>query len=122
MMSVMVPPLGTEEGGVNTRTGFTAAPATPPEVMDVKIIPVITAAFNPAVNVGSALVESWKPPVTLARAPPRASPVSVMVIAEVPVATPPVVRTMVVLVFVALPEVAVKDVTVLEMELTDPMK
>jgi hypothetical protein len=58
-------------------------------------------------------------------AAPRVSPVSVMVIAAVPVAVsaaPPVVSTMVVLVDVALPEVAVKDATVLAMEATDPKK
>ena len=51
------------------------------------------------------------------------SPVSVMVIAAVPVAAPPVVSTIVVLVAVAAgDEVAVKDVTVLVMEVTDPKK
>jgi len=119
---VMVCPLATVFCGVNTRTGFIAAPETPPEVMDVKIIPVIAAAFNPAVNVVSTLVESLNPPLTLPRAPPRVSPVNVIVIAAVPVGAPPVVRTIVVLVEVALPEVAVNDVTVLVMELTDPKK
>ena len=38
----MVPPIGTEVAGVNTRTGFMAAPATPPEVMEVKMICVNT--------------------------------------------------------------------------------
>jgi len=118
----MVCPLATVVFGVNTRTGFIAAPETPPEVMDVKIIPVIASAFNPGVNVVSTLVESLNPPVTLSRAPPRVSPVNVIVIAAVPVGAPPVVRTIVVLVDVAVPEVAVKDVTVLVMELTDPKK
>jgi len=118
----MVPPLGTVVPGVNTRTGCMAAPETPPEEMDVKIIPVMAPAFNPAVNVVSTLVESAKPPDKLARAPPRVSPVNVIVIAAVPVGAPPVVRTIVVLVEVALPEVAVNDVTVLVMELTDPKK
>jgi len=118
----MVPPIGTVVFGVNTRTGFMAAPETPPEVMDVKIIPVIAAAFNPAVNVVSTLVESLNPPVTLSRAPPRVSPVNVIVIAAMPVGAPPVVRTIVVLVEVTIPEVAVNDVTPLAMEVTDPKK
>jgi len=88
----------------------------------VKIIPVIALAFNPAVNVVSTLVESLNPSVTLSRAPPRVSPVNVIVTAAMPVGAPPVVRTSVVLVEVALPEVAVNEVTVLEMELTDPKK
>ena len=51
------------------------------------------------------------------------SPVSVMVIAVVPVAAPPVVSTIVVLVGVAAgDEIAVKDVTVLAMEVTDPKR
>ncbi len=36
----MVPPIGTVVAGVNTRTGLMAAPATPPEVMEVKMTPV----------------------------------------------------------------------------------
>jgi hypothetical protein len=123
MVSVMVPPTGTVLAGVNTMTGFMAAPATPPEVMEVNTIPVIAAASSPGVKVVSALDESWKPPVTMARAPPRVSPVSVIVIATVPVPAPAVVSTIEVLVAVAAgDEVAVKDVTVLRMELTDPKK
>ncbi len=38
MVSVMVPPAGTVVDGVNTRTGCTAAPVIPPEVMEVKMI------------------------------------------------------------------------------------
>ncbi len=122
-MRVMVCPIGTEVKGVNTRMGFMAAPVTPPEVMDVNKIPVIAAVSLPAVNVVSTLVESAKPPVKLARAPPRVSPVSVMVIAAMPVGTPPVVSTIVVLVAVAAGvEVAVKVATVLAMEVTDPKK
>jgi len=50
------------------------------------------------------------------------SPVSVIVIAAVPVGAPPVVRTIEVFVEVAVVEVAVKDVTELVMELTVPKK
>ena len=39
----MVPPAGTGVAGVNTRTGLTEAPATPPEVIDVKTIEVLAA-------------------------------------------------------------------------------
>jgi hypothetical protein len=123
MVSVMVPPIGTVVAGVKTRTGFMAAPATPPEVMEVNTIPVITAASSPGVKVVSALDESWKPPVTMARAPPRVSPHSVMVMAAVPVAPPAVVSTIEVLVAVAAGvEVAVNDATLLVMEETDPKK
>ena len=109
---------------MNTRTGFMAAPATPPEVMELnKTIPVIAPVFNPGVNVVSALDESRKPPTTIARATPRASPVSVIVIAAVPVAAPAVVSTIEVLVSVASgDDVAVKDPTLLVMEATVPKK
>ncbi len=118
-----MPAIGTVVAGVNTRTGFMAAAATPPEVMEVKVIPVMATASNPAVNVVSALVESLKPAATMARGAPRVSPVRVMVIAAVPVAAPAVVSTIVVLVAVAAGlEVAVKDPTVLAMEVTDPKK
>ncbi len=51
------------------------------------------------------------------------SPVSVMVIAAVPVAAPAVVSTIEVLVAVAAGlEIAINDVTVLAMEVTDPKK
>ena len=51
------------------------------------------------------------------------SPVSVMVIAAVPVAAPAVMRTIEVLAAVAAGvEAAVKDVTPLAMEATDPKK
>ena len=123
MVRVIVPPIGKVVAGVNTRTGFPAAPATPPEVIDVKIIPVTATVSNPGVHVVSALDESLKPPATMARAPPRVSPVSVIVMAAVPVAAPPVVSTSEVLAAVAAgDEVAVKDVTVLVMEETDPKK
>jgi len=123
MVRVMVPPIGTVVAGVKTRTELMAAAVTPPEVMEVKIIPVTATVSNPAVKVVSALVESLKPPVTTIRAPPRVSPVRVMVIAAVPVAAPAVVRTIVVLVDVAAgDDVAVKDATVLEMEETVPKK
>jgi hypothetical protein len=84
---------------------------------------VIAAASSPGVKVVSALDESWKPPVTMARAPPRVSPVSVMVMAAVPVTAPAVVSTIEVLVAVAAGvEVAVNNVTLLVMEETDPKK
>jgi len=121
---VMVPPLTTSVAGVNTRTGFMAAPAAPPEVILVKVIPVMARLFNPAVEVGSALVESWKPAVTLARGAPRVSPIRVTVIAaSVPISAPAVVRTIDVLVAVAAGvEDAVNDVTLLVMEATVPKK
>ena len=78
-----------------------AAPATPPEVMEVKMIPVTATVSKATDNPASALVFIWKPPATMARAPPRVSPVSVIVIAAVPVAAPAVVRTIEVLVAVA---------------------
>ena len=122
----MVPPIGTVVAGVNTRTGFMAAPATPPEaVMEVNVIPVTTPVSKATDNPASALVWIWKPPVTAVRAPPRVSPVRVIPNEEVPVAEPaaPVVRTIVVLVAVAAgDEVAVKAATVLAMEVTDPKK
>ena len=119
----MVPAIGTVVAGVNTRTGLMAAPATPPEVMDVKMIPVTATVSNPVDNVVSTLEEILKPPVTMARTRPRVSPVRVMVIAAVPVAAPAVVSTIVVLVAVAAGvEVAVNDVTPLAMEVTDPKK
>ncbi len=108
---------------MNTRTGLMAAPATPPEVMEVKTIPVTAAVSKATDNPASVLVFIWKPPATMARAPPRVSPVSVMVIAAVPVAAPAVVRTIEVLAAVAAGvEVAVKVPTVLAMEATDPKK
>jgi len=84
---------------------------------------VIAAVSNPTDDPASALVFIWKPPVTIARTLPRVSPVSVMVIAAVPVAAPAVVSTIDVLVAVAAEvEVAVKFVTPLAMEVTDPKK
>jgi hypothetical protein len=123
MVSVMVPPIGTVVAGVNTSTGLAAAPATPPEVMEVKMIPVMATASKATDNPASALDFIWKPPATTARAPPRVSPVSVIVMAAVPVAAPAVVSTIEVLAAVAAGvEVAVKDVTALAMEVTDPKK
>ena len=122
-MSVMVPPIGTVVAGVNTRTGLTEAPATPPDEMEVKTIPVTATVSKATDNPASALVFIWKPPATMARAPPRVSPVSVIVIAAVPVAAPAVVSTIEVLVAVAAGvEVAVNDVTPLAMEVTVPKK
>ena len=88
----MVPPIGTVVAGVNTRTGLTEAPATatPPEVMDMKVSPVMATESKALDIPASALVFMWKPPATMARAPPRVSPVSVIVIAAVPVAAPAV--------------------------------
>ncbi len=109
--------------GVNTRTGAMLAPATPPEVIEVKVIPVTATVSKATDNPASALDESLKPPVTIARTLPRVSPVRVMVIAETPVAAPAVVRMIEVLVAVAAGvEVAVKEVTLLAMEVTDPKK
>ena len=58
MVSVMVPPAGTVVAGVNTSTGFMAAPETPPEVMEVKVIPVVppTMATNVPVVLASMTV------------------------------------------------------------------
>ena len=123
MVRVMVPPVPTVVSGVNVRTGAMLAPATPPEVMEVKVIPVMATVSKATDNPASVLVLIWKPPATIARAPPRVSPFRVMVRAPVPVAAPPVVRTIVVLVAVAaVYEAAVKSATVLAMELTDPKK
>ena len=122
---MMVPPAGTGVRGVITSMGLTAAPATPPDVMEVNVIPVITPVSKATDNPGSALVLIWKPPVTAVRAPPRVSPIRVIPKEEVPVATPPpVVRTIVVLVAVAVGvEVAVKPATVAAvMEETEPKK
>ena len=123
MVRVMVPPIGTVVAGVNTRTGLTEAPATPPEVIEVKTIPVTATVSKATDNPASAIVFIWKPPATMARAPPRVSPVSVIVIVALPVAAPAVVRTIEVLVAVAAGvEVAVKELTPLAMEVTDPKK
>ena len=122
----MVPPLSKLVAGVNTSTGLTEVPATPPDVMEVNTIPVTTPVFKATDNPTSAFVLIWKPPVTAVRAPPRVSPVRVIPNEEVPVAEPaaPVVRTIVVLVAVAAAnEVAVKPATVAAvMEVTDPKK
>ncbi len=108
---------------MNTRTGFMDAPATPPDEMELKVIPETAPVYKATDNTASALVFIWKPPATMARAPPRVSPVSVIVIAAVPVAAPAVVRTIEVLVAVAADvEVAVNDVTPLAMDVTDPKK
>ncbi len=123
MVSVMVPPIGTVVAGEKTRTGLMTSPARPPEVMELNSNPVMAAASNPGVNVVSALDESRKPPMTVARGTPRVSPVSVMVIAVVPVAAPAVFSTIEVLVAVTTSsDVAVKDATVLAMEVTVPKK
>ena len=120
---MMVPPIGTEVASEKLRTGLMDAPATPPDVMEVKMIPVIAAAFKDADHPFPECALRWKPAGTLARAPPRMSPVSVIVIAAVPVAAPAVVSTIEVLVAVAAGvEVAVKEVTVLAMDVTDPKK
>ena len=119
----MVPPAGTVVAGVNTRTGFMAAAAAPPEMMEVKVIPVMATVSKATDRPASALVESLKPPVTMARAPPSVRPNSVMVMAAVPVAAPAVVSTISVLAAVAAGvEVAAKGPTVLVMEATDPKK
>jgi hypothetical protein len=43
----MVPPIGTVVAGVNTMTGFMAAPATPPEVMAVNEVIVVPLVMDP---------------------------------------------------------------------------
>jgi hypothetical protein len=84
---------------------------------------VIAAASKATEKILSELDERWKPPMTSARAAPRVSPVSVIVMAAVPVAAPAVVSTIEVLVAVAAGvEVAVNDATVLVMEETEPKK
>jgi hypothetical protein len=128
----MVPAIGTVVAGVNTRMGVMVVPATwDARVMDVKAViavgvteeAVMARALTPTDKPASALDDIWKPAVTAARAPPRVSPVRVMVMDAVPVAAPAVVRTMVVLVDVAAAvEVAVKDPTLLVMEETVPKK
>ena len=122
----MVPPIGTLLDGVNTRTGLMEAPATPPEVMEVNTIPVMAAASNATDNPASALVLIRKPPVTIARAPPRVSPFRVIVTAAVPVAAPAVERMIEALVAVAaVVEAAANDGTLLAMDIdnmTDPKK
>ena len=120
----MVPAIGTVVAGVNTRTGAMLVPATPPELMEVKVTAVgVMATVSKATDCpASVLVLIWKPPVTTARTLPRVSPVRVMVRAPVPVAAPPVVRTIVVLVAVAAGvEVAVTP-PVVAMEETVPKK
>ena len=122
MVRVMVPAIGTVVAGVNTRTGAMLAAATPPEVMEVKVIPVMTPVFKATDNPASVLVLIWKPPVTAVRTLPRVSPFRVMVRAAVPVVMVAVVRTIVVLVAVAAGvEVAVTPPAVV-MEVTVPKK
>ena len=119
----MVPPIGTVVAGVNTRTGLTKAPATPPDEMEVKTIPETATVSKATDNPASALVLIWKPPVTVARAPPRVSPVRVIVTAAVPVAAPAVERMIDALVAVAaVVEAAANDGTLLAMDVTDPKK
>jgi len=77
---------------------------------------VIAAVSKTIDDPASALVFIWKPPATMARALPRVSPVSVIVIAALPVAAPAVVSTIDVLVAVAAGvEVAATFATVLLM-------
>jgi len=66
MVSVMVPPAGTVVAGVNTRTGCTAAPATPPEVMEVNAIPVAPSTM--ATNVPAVLVSMTVPALSVVAA------------------------------------------------------
>ena len=106
---MILPPMGTVVAGVNTRTGWTEAPAIcDPRVMESKTSPVMADAFTPGVRSTSTFDDILKPPVTAARAPPSFSPVRVMVIDAVPDSAPAVVRTMVVLKAVTAEEVAVK--------------
>ncbi len=62
----MVPPIGTVMAGVNTRTGFMAAPETPPEVMEVKVIPVVPPTM--ATNVPVLLVSMTLPALSVVAA------------------------------------------------------
>jgi hypothetical protein len=59
MVSVMVSPIGTVVAGVNTRMGCMAAPATPPEVIEVKEVIVVPATM--ATNVPVVLVSLTVP-------------------------------------------------------------
>ena len=66
---MMVPPIGTVVAGVNTSTGCTAAPATPPEVMEVKVIPVDTVVPpTMATNVPVVLVSMTFPALSVVAA------------------------------------------------------
>ena len=62
----MVPPISTVVAGVNTRTGCMAAPATPPEVMEVKVIPVVPPTM--ATNVPVVLVSMTVPALSVVAA------------------------------------------------------
>ena len=127
----MVPPMGTELAGVNTRTGLAEAPETCDKgVTEAKAVITATAvmvrALTPGVKVASALDDIWKPAAAAARAVPRVSPVRVMVM-EVPkpVGAPPVVTMMVVLVDVAVVEdakVTGVPTTLFPMAVTVPKK
>ncbi len=93
-MSVMVPPIGTVLAGVNTMTGFMAAPAAPPEVIEVKTSCVnIPPEATPADATESASVCKVMPVALPTVAAPIATPLRVMVKA---VAAPmPVVEVMI---------------------------
>ena len=62
----MVPPAGTVVAVVNTSTGFMAAPETPPEVMEVKVIPVVPPTI--ATNVPVVLVSMTVPALSVVAA------------------------------------------------------
>ena len=51
---------------MNTRTGFMAAPETPPEVMEVKVIPVVPPTM--ATNVPVVLVSMTFPALSVVAA------------------------------------------------------
>ena len=121
---MILPPMGTVVAGVNTRMGWTEAPAIcDPMVMESKTSPVMADAFTPGVRSTSSLDDILKPPVTAARAPPSFSPVRVMVIDAVPEALPEVARTTVALETVTAEEVAIKAVFgKLTIFVTDPKK
>ena len=83
----------------------------------------IAGEYNATDNPASALVLIRKPPVTIARAPPRVSPFRVIVTAAVPVAAPAVERMIEALGAVAaVVEAAANDGTLLAMDMTDPKK
>ncbi len=75
----MVPPIGTVVAGVNTSTGCMAAPATPPEVMEVKISCVnIPPDGVPSDSTVSASVRTVMPVAFPAAAAPIVTPLSVI--------------------------------------------
>ena len=81
MVSVMVPPLSKLVAGVNTSTGLTEVPATPPDVMEVKMTCVtIPPEATPTDAVTSASVCTVMPAgLSATAAAPIVNPLRVMV-------------------------------------------